>query len=323
MPSNRTFTIACGASFAALLIIGWGGSALQASGVVRDAGALKIPVLMVMIVLLAIFAISAIPVMVNLVLGFQRSIGNENVPAIRSAIGSRNLIVYAIWGLMALGALVAIPAAFYNGGFGEKPRQAVDAAMLPASQGTLVARPGMTFAEMARQSSLRLDIDTRAPITSALGAGGVFDFHIPGTGMYFRNCRYYFVSPFAHAPDRIEVVNVGLSPHPVSRAALEQANAALRRNLAADGWLTGHEEYRSDEDRTLHGGLSRGPDGRTWLKNAIVLDVESRRMDDPTPGEDQKTAGKWIQFIDLWPRADYPNIGRLVFAPYPQAEPAR
>ncbi len=324
MPSTRTFAIACGASFAALLIIGWGGSALQASGLIRDAGALKIPILIVMISLLAVFAVSGIPVMVNLVLGFQRTIGDENVPAIHSAIGSRDVIVYAIWTLMGLGALVAIPAAIYSGAFGEKPKQAIDAAMLPASQGTLVVRPGMTFAEMARQSSLKLDIGTRAPITSAVGAGGVFDFHIPGTGMYFRNCRYYFVSPYTHAPDRVEAVNVGLSPHTVSRAELEQANAALRRKLAADGWLTGHEEYRSDEDRTLHDGFSRGPDGRTWLKSGIVLDIESRRMDDPAPGEDQKAAGKWIQFIDLWPRADYPGIERLVFAPYRQgAEPVR
>jgi hypothetical protein len=318
MPSTRTFAIACGASFAALLIIGWGGSALQASGMVHDAGALKIPMLIVMISLLAIFAVSAIPLMVSLVLGFQRTIGNENVPAIRSAIGSRNIIVYAIWCLMAPGALIAIPAAIYNGALGERSKQAIDAAMLPASQGMLVVRPGMTFAEMARQSSLRLDIDTRAPISSAVGGGGVFDFHIPGTGMYFRNCRYYFVSPYTHAPDRVEAVNVGLSPHPVSRTELEQANAALRRKLAADSWLTGHEEYRSEEDRTLHSGLSRGPDGRTWLRNDIVLDIESRRMDDAAPGEDQNTAGKWIQFIDIWPRADYPGIERLVFAPYPR-----
>ena len=109
-------------------------------------------------------------------------------------------------------------------------------------------------------------------------------------------------------------MNVGLSPHTVSRAEIEQANAALRAKLAADGWLAGHEEYRDEQDRTLHGGASRGAEGTVWLKHDIVLSIDSRRMDDPAPGEDSKTAGKWIQFIDLWQRADFPSIERYEFA---------
>jgi hypothetical protein len=314
MPDFRTWAILCGGSFALLLIIGWGGSILQASGVIRDAGTMKIPFLVVMIGLLAVLAISAIPVMVHLVLGFQRNIGNENIPAVRTALASHNLIVYVIWGLIGAGTLIAVPAAIYSGAFGDKPKHAIDEAVLPAPQGTLVVRPGMTFAEMAQQSSLHLDINARAPVTSAIGAGGVFDYHIPGTGMFFKNCRYYFVSPYARAPDRIETVNIGLSPHTVSRAEVEHANAELRGRLAADGWLTGHEVYRTEEDRTLHGGNSRGPDGSIWLKNDIVLDISTRRMDDAAPGEDEKTAGKWIQFVDLWQRADYPSTDRYLFA---------
>jgi hypothetical protein len=314
MPGFRTWAILCGGSFALLLIVGWGGNILQASGVIHDAGAMKIPFLVLMIGLLAVFSISAMPVMDHLVLWFQRNIGNENVPVIRTALASHNLVVYVIWGLIGAGTLIAIPAAIYSGAFGNNPKQAIDAALLPASQGTLVVRPGMTFADMARQSSLRIDINARAPVTSAVGAGGVFDYHIPGTGMFFKNCRYYFVSPYTRAPDRIEAVNIGLSPHTVSRTDAEQANAELRGRLAADGWLTGHEEYRTEEDRTLHGGATRGPDGSMWLKNDIVLDISTRRMDDATPGEKEKTAGKWIQFIDLWQRADYPSIERYVFA---------
>ena len=66
----------------------------------------------------------------------------------------------------------------------------------------------------------------------------------------------------------------------------------------------------------LHGGLTRGPDGRMWLKNGIVLDIGTRRMDDEAPGEDAATAGRWIQFVELWPRDDYPSIDRYVFAPW-------
>ena len=38
-------------------------------------------------------------------------------------------------------------------------------------------------------------------------------------------------------------------------------------------------------------------------------------MDDPSPGEDAATAGEWIQYIELWQRADYANIDRYVFGP--------
>ena len=314
MPGTRTFAIFCAGSFGALLIIGWGGSMLQGSGAIRDAGAFKIPILVLMIALLAVFAFSAIPLMVKAVLGFQRTIGNENVPAVKAALKNEHVFIWAIWGLILAGTAVAIPGAIFSGAFGDKPKQAIDAALMAPSQGMLVARPGMTFADMARQSTLKLDINMRAPITSAVGGGAVFDFHIPGTGMYFRECRYYFVSPYTHDAGRIEAVNIGLSPHTVSRAEVETANAELRSRLAADGWLAGHEEYRTEEDQTLHGGLTRGPEGRTWLKNDIVLDIENRRIDDAVPGEDEKTAGKWIQFIDLWARNDYAGIERFVFA---------
>jgi hypothetical protein len=315
MPSTRTFAWLCGGSFAALLIVGWGGNILQTSGVIRDPDSLKYPFLAVMFGLLLVFAISAIPLMVGAVLGFQRSIGNENVPLIRSALSGQNIIVFAIWGLMAAGAAIAIPAAIMNGALDTVGPTTASGETPGPSQGTLVAAPGMTFAEMARQSSLKIDIATRAPITSSVGAGGVFDYRIPASGMLFRNCRYYFVSPYTRAPDRIEAVNIGLSPHTVSRADLERADAALRTQLAADGWLTGHEEYRDEEDRTLHGGATRGPDGKLWLKNDMVLSLDSRRMDEPAAGEDANTAGKWIQFIGLRQRADYPFIQRYAFAP--------
>jgi hypothetical protein len=315
MPSVRTFAWFCGGSFAALLIVGWGGNILQASGIVRAPDSLKYPFLAVMFGLLLVFAVSAIPLMVGAVLGFQRTIGNENVPVIRSALSAQNIIVFAIWGLMAAGAAIAIPAAIMNGALDTVGQTSASSDAPGPSQGTLVAAPGMTFTEMAQQSSLKIDIAARAPITSAVAAGGVFDYRIPGSGMVFRNCRYYFVSPYTHRPDRIEAVNVGLSAHAVSRAELDRADAALRAQLAADGWLTGHEEYRDEEDRTLHGGATRGPDGKLWLKNDIVLSIDTRRMDESAAGENANTAGKWIQFIGLWQRADYPFIERYAFAP--------
>jgi len=313
MPSTRTFAILCATSFVGLLAIGWGGTALQAFGIIHDAGAFRIPILVLMLGLTALFAISAIPVMVGLVLGFQRDIGNAEVPVIRGALRRQNVIVFVIWGLMALGAAIAIPAAIISGGLGSAAPDTPPA--LGASEGTLVARPGMSFADMARQSSLKVDIAARAPLTSAVGSGGLFDFHLADTGMNFKNCRYYFASPFTRDPSRIQSLSVGTSPRALTRAELEAADGELRGRLADDGWLTGHEVYRSEEDRVLHSGAKEGPAGRVWLKNGMVLDIGMRRMDDPVPGENPETAGKWIQYIDVWPQADFAGIERYVFAP--------
>jgi hypothetical protein len=171
----------------------------------------------------------------------------------------------------------------------------------------------MAVAEMAQRSSLKLDISH-----PTVSGGAVFDLQIPDTGIVLRRCRYYFVSTLTNDRSRIEAVNVGTLPHKVSRAQLEQANAALRAQLKADGWLAGHEEYRDAQDRELHGGATRGPEGSMWLKNGIVLDIGARRMDDPVDGEDRATAGAWIQTVDLWGHDDYPYIERYAFAPATQ-----
>ena len=101
----------------------------------------------------------------------------------------------------------------------------------------------------------------------------------------------------------------------MTRAQLDDANANLRARLKADNWETGHEVYRDAEDQQLHGGATRGPEGKLWLKGDTIVNIEERRMDDPQPGEDPATAGEWIQYVDLSTRAKYPYIERYVFAP--------
>jgi hypothetical protein len=118
---------------------------------------------------------------------------------------------------------------------------------------------------------------------------------------------------------RIEAVNIGISPDKMTRAALDSADRELRGRLAADGWLAGHEVYRTEEDQTLHGGLTEGPEGRLWLKDGTVLTISRKRMDDEKPGEDSLTAGEWIQYIDLWPAKTYSSFDRFVFQP-PRSE---
>ena len=60
---------------------------------------------------------SAIPLMVQLVLGFQVRIGNANRPVIRALIARQRVIVFVLWSLIALGLAIAVPAAILDGAF--------------------------------------------------------------------------------------------------------------------------------------------------------------------------------------------------------------
>ena len=70
----------------------------------------------------------------------------------------------------------------------------------------------------------------------------------------------------------------------------------------------------TEEDRELHEGRERGPEGDMWLKDGIVLDIERKRMDEAIEGE-PAGAGEFIQVISLWGVEDYPSIERFEFAP--------
>jgi len=96
MLSLRAHAIICASLFAALIGIALLGNALQASGTIRDLGAYKLPFLILLFVLFVAFGFSAIPVMVKLVLGFQRTAGNENIPAVAGALAAEKWIVYGL-----------------------------------------------------------------------------------------------------------------------------------------------------------------------------------------------------------------------------------
>jgi len=315
MLSLRAHVIIFFALLGVIIVIAVGGNALQASGLIENPDSLGAPAKILFFALVVALAFSAVPMVVKLVLGFQKRIGNQDVGVIKQAIANEKYIVFALWGLMALGLALAIPAATQRGIFG--PITAGDD--MGPSEGRLVARPGMLVADMFRQSTLKLKRNAGLPAQEInplpIAGGATFDFEIAGTGFIVPNCRYYFVSSYTHDPLRVEAINVGTSPHKVSRVEVERENAALRARLKAAGWLTGHEEYRTEEDQILHEGTTHGPEGRTWLKDDVILDIANRRMDDEVPGEDKATIGEWIQYIDVWPRKDYPGIDRLVFAP--------
>jgi hypothetical protein len=258
------------------------------------------------------FAFSAVPVMVLLVTGVQKGIGSP--AAFLATPRWQNGIVFVLWGLMAAGTAIAVPAAFLLGAFDDF-RGPFDPG---ASHGVLVARPGMTIAEVKHASTLPIDAKDDSV---AIGEGVVFDFQVAGTGIRLPRCRYYFASTHTKDPGRIQGMSIGASLSKAPWAEVERADAELRAKLVADGWLAGHEVYRTEDDRALHGGAERGPEGDMWLKDGVVLDIERKRMDDAVDGEAEH-AGEFIQVISLWSQADYPFIERFEFA-LPQQAPSR
>lgn len=254
------------------------------------------------------FGLSAIPVIVKTVLGAQVRLGNQDKAPVAAAIRHQNRIIWVMIGLIVAGSAIAIPAMILDGGFDVGAKGTPE---LGPALGTLRAAPNMAITDVIKQSSLKLE---RAPSGVPLGGAGNFDFEIPGSGMRFANCRYYFMSSFSDDPARIEGMSIGTSPAATTFGDIEKENAALRTRLDADGWLAGHEVYRSEEDQMLHGGAKEGLAGVTWLKNGVVLDIRSKRMDDPAPGEDARTGGKWIQYVELWSQRTSPGIERYEFA---------
>jgi hypothetical protein len=117
MLNLRTHALITAGFFAGLLLIGWGGNLLDAFGLVPDEPVLQIGVLVVLAGLCAGLAFSAVPLMVLTVLRFQVRIGNANRPVIRTVIAHQRTIVFVMWGLMAAGLLLAVPAAILDGAF--------------------------------------------------------------------------------------------------------------------------------------------------------------------------------------------------------------
>jgi hypothetical protein len=96
MFSLRTHVLILVAFFAALLIIGWGGAIGQGMGVIRAPAALRVPMMIVMGLLVLGLVFSAVPVMVMLVLGVQKHLGNENVAVVAAALRRQRTIIYVL-----------------------------------------------------------------------------------------------------------------------------------------------------------------------------------------------------------------------------------
>ena len=297
---------------AGVILLGIAGNLLAAAGYQAMLLRFQVPLRVLFLSLVLALPFAFAPVMVKLVVGFQTRVANGGRPAIRALASHQTTIIWGLWVLLLAGIAVALPAAIKDGFLGGSQASTPSPDLGP-SQGVLVAAPGMAVAGMLHQSSLKL-AGGQSPGVPFAG-GGVFELRIAGTGTAFKQCRYYFISTESKNPQRIEGLSIGTAPRKLTRSELDAVNAAMRRQLREEGWLPGHEAYKTEENQRLHGGATQGPDGWIWLKNGIVLRIETRRMDDPVQGEVAAVAGEWIQFIELWPRAAYPGIEFLEFQP--------
>jgi len=138
----------------------------------------------------------------------------------------------------------------------------------------------MPVGRMISDSSIRVQRGSESELFSGAQYGGaaIFNYHIAGSAITFPRCRYYYITTYAARPSRIATINVGISSKKLSRAALDAANRDVRARLIADGW------HRS---------------GPLWVRSGTVLELRSRRLDNPVAGEDGANAGEWIAYVEL------------------------
>ncbi|QEX24269.1 hypothetical protein FRZ61_42100 [Hypericibacter adhaerens] len=315
MFSLRTHAIISGALFAAMILFAIGGNIVTGGRPLKDPTLMLGAKILIFGLFLA-FGFSVIPLLLKIFLAGQGAIGNSEVGLVKTLAAHQTAVVWVIWGIFIAGLALAIPAAINDDFFGPEAARSLRALLRGGSKGVLVAAPGMTTEEIVRQSSLKVNVlENPSGPGTPIADGVVFDFQIPGGAITLKGCRYYFISFDSNDRAHVQGISIGTSPDKMSVAEIDALDEDLRARLEADGWRAGHEVYKDEQDRQLHGGATQGPDGYTWLKGDTILDIERKRMDDPVPGEDAATAGQWIQFIELWARQTYPYIERYEFAP--------
>jgi hypothetical protein len=117
MLSLRAHALITGGLFVALIVLGWVGNLIEALDLIPSGPGIRLVSLVIFLGLAVALGFSTIPLMVQLVFGFQVRIGNANRPVIRSLIARQRVIVFVLWSLIALGLAVAVPAAILDGAF--------------------------------------------------------------------------------------------------------------------------------------------------------------------------------------------------------------
>src|SRR5713226_10576712 len=114
MLSLRTHIMISAGIMAVIIMLAMIGNALHDSGVVQDGPSIRLTAMVVSLGLSAALMFSLVPVMVKLVLGVQAGIGNAGHPVVTAMIAHARVIVFVLWGLIALGLVIAVPAAIID-----------------------------------------------------------------------------------------------------------------------------------------------------------------------------------------------------------------
>jgi hypothetical protein len=259
---------------------------------------------------------AAIPLMLRLFVYGQRRIGNESVPMVRFLADHQTGVVLAVWAVFALGLAIALPAMITDEFFGRPAKLWLEARLRGSSRGVLTANVGMTLEDVRRRSTLPLPEPRGESLTgsSRLAAEVVFDLDIADTGTRFPECRYYFIVTRSHGDRHVESMNVGVSPHAMTREEHEEEWRRAQERLRGDGWKAGRFVYRTPEQQALHGGKTSEADGTYWLKGEALLHLEPKRVDDEQRGEDPRTAGRWMLAVSIFERTASSSYPRLDFS---------
>jgi hypothetical protein len=179
----------------------------------------------------------------------------------------------------------------------------------------LSANVGMLIEDVHRRSTLPLGEPRGESLTgsSRLAGEAVFDLDIADTGTRFPGCRYYFIVTRAHGDLHVESMNVGVSPHAMTRAEHDEELRRVRERLQTDGWRPGRFVYRTAEERALHGGKTEDADATYWLKGEALLHLEPKRVDDAQRDEDPATAGRFMLALSIFERTASSTYPRLDF----------
>jgi hypothetical protein len=258
---------------------------------------------------------AAIPIMLRVFLWGQRRIGNEAVPMVRVLAEHQTGVVLAVWIVFGLGLAIALPAMVADEFFGRDTKLWLEARLRGPSRGVLSANVGMLIEDVRRRSTLPLAEPRGESLTgsSRLAGEAVFDLDIADTGTRFPGCRYYFIVTRAHGDLRVESMNVGVSPHAMTRAEHDEELRRVRERLQTDGWRPGRFVYRTAEERALHGGKTEDADATYWLKGEALLHLEPKRVDDAQRDEDPATAGRFMLALSIFERTASSTYPRLDF----------
>jgi hypothetical protein len=98
-------------------------------------------------------------------------------------------------------------------------------------------------------------------------------------------------------------MNVGVSPHAMTRPEHDDERRRVQERLQADGWKPGRFVYRTPEQQALHGGKTSEGDRTYWLKGEALLHLEPKRVD----------AGRFMLAVSIFERTASSTYPRLDF----------